>query len=534
MKYLLIDTNVYIDMIVARNQAHTPEVYHKLIKLIENNKVKVIIPDIVVTEVFRHLDEEIDNIGKKIKDINKEMDKIYWVNDVNKVKSFNEKLEPVKRNIKDLEEEFKSNAEKFKEDARQIFKSIVKHKETISISETTEIMNKVTRRQLYKQKPFEYRNTNKDCMADAVIIETLIQIKNFIKDLSNGDKIYFVSQNYKDFCVSKTDKNFHSDIMEDIRSNGLEEIVCYRDYFTKMILDDFKEEIEDIGIDVEVREEYDVEEILKKAKKYYEYRHWGQVEGVEKIEAIGEMIISIDKNDFVEVLNKVSNIFTIYQEKEEDHCIVVKFWEYIVRGAMSRNELKEELIEYIKKSTRRMMWFVQYFPITWETIRKDKTYMHQITKEETQIIRYLHYYQLEEYRELGWNLVKRILEEDVSIISDIVKEKLVSKIVEADYCIPPQEMLNIMNRFNYLDRMKEYLFSPGKLNRRTEGILFANNNAEKIKLYLTNRSLEKEVVKEVDYLYKFVYFNNFHDVIKQLLEDEKFKQRYEEILKNSL
>ncbi len=139
MKYLLIDTNVYIDMIVARNKAHTPEAYQYLMKLIENNKVKVIIPDIVVNEVFRHLEVEIDKIGDKIKEISGEMENIYWVNDVNEVKSFNEKLEPVKQDIKSLEMEFKSNIEKFKEEAKRVFESIIKHEKTFSINETTNI-----------------------------------------------------------------------------------------------------------------------------------------------------------------------------------------------------------------------------------------------------------------------------------------------------------------------------------------------------------------------------------------------------------
>ena len=47
-----------------------------------------------------------------------------------------------------------------------------------------------------KKRPFHYggKDNNKDSIADAIIIESLINIKSLI-DISNEDYIYFISRN---------------------------------------------------------------------------------------------------------------------------------------------------------------------------------------------------------------------------------------------------------------------------------------------------------------------------------------------------
>lgn len=62
MKYLLLDTNIYIDMIVSRNTSHTADSYELLKKLLDYDKVKIILPAIIETEIKRHIASEIQNI----------------------------------------------------------------------------------------------------------------------------------------------------------------------------------------------------------------------------------------------------------------------------------------------------------------------------------------------------------------------------------------------------------------------------------------------------------------------------------------
>lgn len=63
MKYLMLDTNIYMDMVVARNGSHKADSYYQLKKLLDYGQIKLIVPKIVITEVFRHIDNEIGKVG---------------------------------------------------------------------------------------------------------------------------------------------------------------------------------------------------------------------------------------------------------------------------------------------------------------------------------------------------------------------------------------------------------------------------------------------------------------------------------------
>ncbi|MDZ5609137.1 PIN domain-containing protein [Bacillus pseudomycoides] len=109
MKYLMLDTNIYIDMLVARYQAHKPESYRHLMKLLNHGEVRLIVPNIVKTEVFRHLDNEICKIGNTIKGIKSKINSLYWINHIEEIEQFNQKLKPVKNGINDITHGFEQN-----------------------------------------------------------------------------------------------------------------------------------------------------------------------------------------------------------------------------------------------------------------------------------------------------------------------------------------------------------------------------------------------------------------------------------------
>ncbi len=54
---------------------------------------------VIVTEVFRHVNNEIDKVGKSISNIKSEADDLYWINHVQELEIFNRKLKPVKGGI---------------------------------------------------------------------------------------------------------------------------------------------------------------------------------------------------------------------------------------------------------------------------------------------------------------------------------------------------------------------------------------------------------------------------------------------------
>lgn len=74
---------------------------------------------------------------------------------------------------------------------------------------------------LYKQCPFHIKD--KESWADAIIIETLININKFI-DIKDEDQIYFITTNITDFSKGKqkSDKEIiHPHIEKKLEENGL-------------------------------------------------------------------------------------------------------------------------------------------------------------------------------------------------------------------------------------------------------------------------------------------------------------------------
>ena len=59
MNYVLLDTNIIIDMVVDRRNQIDNKLLNKFLKLLEFDEIKLIVPEIVKTETYRHLDKEI-------------------------------------------------------------------------------------------------------------------------------------------------------------------------------------------------------------------------------------------------------------------------------------------------------------------------------------------------------------------------------------------------------------------------------------------------------------------------------------------
>lgn len=79
MNYVLLDTNIIIDMVVDRRNQIDNKLLNKFLKLLEFDEIKLIVPEIVKTETYRHLDKEIDNVGIQIQKVLDDIGKLYDV-----------------------------------------------------------------------------------------------------------------------------------------------------------------------------------------------------------------------------------------------------------------------------------------------------------------------------------------------------------------------------------------------------------------------------------------------------------------------
>jgi hypothetical protein len=262
---MLLDTNIYLDMIVSRNDTSKAGSYDELLKLLEHDKLKLIVPKIIKEEVKRHLKGEIVKIGKSVKATRKSLREMYWINNVDLLNDFNDKLSSVRKTLGQLDDEFSVNMQSYLEDSIKKIDTLFNHSNSIEIIETNELMNNVRRRKLYKKAPSHIEN--KDSTADSLIVESLINIKDFYT-IDDDDKIFFISRNISDFSQGTNKEfkeNLHSDIKDDLASKNLNNIVEYRILFTKTIYDDFKSEAEEIDILTQLLEDMELEEEANEA-----------------------------------------------------------------------------------------------------------------------------------------------------------------------------------------------------------------------------------------------------------------------------
>lgn len=66
MRYVMIDTNIFIDMIIDRKHNVSGKLVESFVKLLDYDEIKLVIPSIVVYETNKHIDEQLSEVGKKI------------------------------------------------------------------------------------------------------------------------------------------------------------------------------------------------------------------------------------------------------------------------------------------------------------------------------------------------------------------------------------------------------------------------------------------------------------------------------------
>lgn len=259
MKYLFLDTNIYIDMIVSRNSSHSADSYELLKMLLDHDKVKILLPAIIETEIKRHIASEVKNVGTLVQEARKSIDKVYWINHVEEIKTYNEKIKPLKQTLGNMVDEFTRNEEQYINDATQKITRLMQYKNVIRLEENSSLLLNVQKRKLYKLCPFHIED--KESWADAMIIETLVNIREFV-DIFDEDEIYLITRNHKDFSKgnSQTERTIiHPHIEEQLRHNNLLQVFNYRSLYTKTLIEDFADEATEANIYQQLMEEAEEE-----------------------------------------------------------------------------------------------------------------------------------------------------------------------------------------------------------------------------------------------------------------------------------
>lgn len=253
MVYVLLDTNIIIDMVIdRRNNVIKDNTLKTFTKLLDYGEVKMILPKVISIETYRHLDKELEKVGVKINDTMNAIKNLYGISayeisplDLSEYKkNAREELHKAQK----IYEQYKKD---YQNDVHKTIKMLFTHANTISIDDET-LMPKVLKRKVHKRAPFH--KETKESYGDATIIESLINIRDFV-DINPTDKLIFATGNYTDFSNTESEKDkLHPDIVEDLKTAGLESQVTY--------IRSFGELIHHLGpnvINAELMEEFDEE-----------------------------------------------------------------------------------------------------------------------------------------------------------------------------------------------------------------------------------------------------------------------------------
>ena len=66
MKHLLVDTNTFVYMTLLTSKGEDRKVFECFKKALDNNKLKLLLPEVVILEYSRKITEEYQTIGKNI------------------------------------------------------------------------------------------------------------------------------------------------------------------------------------------------------------------------------------------------------------------------------------------------------------------------------------------------------------------------------------------------------------------------------------------------------------------------------------
>ena len=319
MKYVMLDTNIVIDMVVDRRHQMSDKLLSTFIKLLEYNEIRLVIPSIVKYETFRNLEEEIEKVGKNIEAA---MDGIKELYGISAYKVGGLDIEEYKKKSREqlnqAQEMFQQGKEEYKKNLFNTIDLVFNHKNCITIDDDSYLDILVMKRRIYKRAPFH--KEKKESYADGLIAETLINVSKYI-EVKEEDIIYFVTGNYKDFCDTEHNKNnLHPHILADLKSHNIDCKVVYVKTFGQLIKKELKENVENAKLSEEFEEELRREEEEERAM--YELDYEDMLRESAGLTSLSDFESKLEDNlidsDFLEkVVSVFERINSCYDKIEE-------------------------------------------------------------------------------------------------------------------------------------------------------------------------------------------------------------------------
>ena len=151
MIYVMLDTNIIIDMLVDRCKNINAKLVKSFIQLLDKDEICLLVPEIVKTETYRNIESEFDNVGNKLKHTIDSIDNLYGVILINDESFDLEKYkDSAKKELVELKSSFEKNEENYKKDIYNVIELLFSHKNS-KILPDKDLMGQVFKRKVYKR-----------------------------------------------------------------------------------------------------------------------------------------------------------------------------------------------------------------------------------------------------------------------------------------------------------------------------------------------------------------------------------------------
>lgn len=189
-KYLLIDTNIYVQC-CARElvEGDDIDVLKELHKLLDKNKLKLLLPKIVELELEKVLDNKMEDLKRVINGYKE------------KVNKDNELDERIKKELTDNFSSLLKDREENSKEVKSELNSIFSHKNTIKkeLLLTPEVFINAFKYFFHQNKPYNIKEPG-PIQGDCLVMET---VKNYLSNKKDYI-LYFCSDNTSDFTEEST------------------------------------------------------------------------------------------------------------------------------------------------------------------------------------------------------------------------------------------------------------------------------------------------------------------------------------------
>lgn len=240
MDYLILDTNIYINLCLRRVDTVTAPCLEGLKKLLDDNRLKIVLPEIVRIEFERNIEPVFENSQNFLKSVINEIDKIVLPHDIT-VKLRKETtmhLHKILSKFKNMD---------INEQIMPVL-DIMDHGNTDVIRTTDDLLIQTIKRVIERRAPAH--NKNKRSEADCLIVEAVL---SYFSKVKGSGKVFFVTDNKSDF--SNPDKK--TELHPHLQLSFSKANIRYDPHLAKILKDQFALDIDKADIEFE-------EEIIKK------------------------------------------------------------------------------------------------------------------------------------------------------------------------------------------------------------------------------------------------------------------------------